>query len=188
MKIHISILFLMSLVAASCGAKVDSVEVKEFRVSLAGGDTRLLPLLKLLVQNYNQNAGLTAIQYVDSPESANSRVYFVEGLEERDGKVGWGQWFAETEKTGMDMPGATIDKTTRYSLQAEFDADFFREHSELENGMPSLEVQKLFAHEIGHGFQMEHAPQQSDVMYFDVTGEKDFNAYWPRVRSFFGIE
>ena len=170
---------------SSCGAKVASSEVKEFKVHVAAGDEALIPIVKLLVQNYNQYVGLKALEYVDSQDQANSRIYLVEGLEKRDGKVGWGQWFSETERTGVNVPGSTIDEKIRYTLQAEFDADFFRANSGLENGQPSYELQKLFAHEIGHGFQLDHSPEASDVMYFDVTGTKDFATYWPRVLAFF---
>jgi hypothetical protein len=32
---------------------------------------------------------------------------------------------------------------------------------------------------------MQHAPEVKDVMYYDISGEKDFATYWPRVREFF---
>ena len=176
----------MAIILGSCGSKVETTEIKEFRISLAEGDVKLVPLLKFLTKAYNEQSGIAALDYVDSPDQANSRIFLVEGLEQRDGKVGWGQWFAESETSGVNLPGSKVDKKTKYTLQVEFDAAFFREHSRImDNGQPDIDVMKLFSHEIGHGFQMEHHPDKRDVMYFDVTGDKNFSSYWPRVRAFF---
>lgn len=177
---------LVSIVGfSSCGAKVNSSAIKDYRVSLAQGDSSFIPLLKAIIKDYNSHVGLQALRYVDSPGEANSRILITEGLEKRDGKVGWGQWFSTSERRGANLPGATIDETTEYSLQVEFDADFLRDNSKMDNGTIQYEVQKLFAHEIGHGFQMDHAPEMSNVMYYDITGVKDFAPYFERVRNFF---
>jgi len=170
---------------AACGARIEERKVKEYRLGLAGGDVKLKPLLKALIADYNTQAGFQAMEFVESVDQANSMVYFTEGLEQRDGKVGWGQWLSETRKTGVNMPGYTIDETTVYTLKAEFDAGFFRSHGRLQGGALDMELRKLFAHEIGHGFQMEHHPDQTNVMYYDITGDKNFSQYWPRVQAFF---
>lgn len=172
---------------SSCGANIQSKSVKEYRVSLTQGDASFVPLLKAIVSDYNTHAGIQAIQYVDSPDQANSRILVTEGLEKRDSKVGWGQWFSTTERSGSNLPGATVDEVTAYSFQVEFDADFLRNNSKINNGVIQYEVQKLFAHEVGHGFKMEHAPtsEVTNVMYYDITGVKDFTPYFERVRTFF---
>lgn len=185
MKAFGVLLLFYTLVFASCGTKIKNTEIKEYTVSLSSEDKTLIPLLKSLVDDFNAQAGVHALQYVESADQANSRIVVVEGLEKRDGKVGWGQWFAETERRGIHAPGGTVNKTTRYTLQAEFDADFLRTHSKIENGVLDIEAQKLFAHEIGHGFQMDHNPDRANVMYFDITGTKDFSDFWPRVQAFF---
>ncbi len=176
----------LSLVIVGCGSKVNSSEVKEYRVALASSDQSFKPLIKSLVADYNSKVGFRAMEFVDSIDQANSKILISEGLEKRDGKVGWGQWFAETERDGTDLPGSSTDKTTRYTFQAEFDADFFRDNGNIENGVFSVEIEKLWAHEIGHGFMLDHHPDRSDVMYFDIAGQKDFSTYWPRIRQFFG--
>lgn len=174
-----------ALLTNGCGSKVNSSAVKEYRVAVIDGDATSKQLVKGLIQDYNSQLGQKAIEYVDSADQANSRIIIVEGLEKRDGKVGWGQWFAETDRSGSGVPGAQVDKTTTYTLQAEFDADFLRQNGKIENGSIGIEVKKLFAHEIGHGFQLEHHPDQNNVMYYDISGTKDFSSYWPRIRSYF---
>lgn len=185
MKKAFGIALFCALSFSSCGAKVHSKSVKEYRVTLAKGDPSFVPQIKAIISDYNAHVGLQAITYVDSADQANSRILVTEGLEKRDGKVGWGQWFSTSERSGTNLPGTTLDEVTEYSLQVEFDAAFLRDNAKIENGNVQYEVQKLFAHEIGHGFQMDHAPEQTNVMYYDITGVKDFSPYFERVRSFF---
>ena len=170
---------------SSCGANVHSKSIKDYRVSLTQGDASFVPLLKAIVNDYNSHAGIQAVQYVDSPDQANSRILVTQDLEKRDGKVGWGQWFSTSERSGTNLPGSTVDEVTEYSFQVEFDADFLRNNNKIDNGVVQYEVQKLFAHEVGHGFKMDHDPAPTNVMYYDITGVKDFNPYFERVRAFF---
>jgi predicted Zn-dependent protease len=173
-------------ILSSCGARVNTNEIKEYRVTLASADKSFRPLIKNLVSDYNSTLGFRALEYVDSQDQANSTILVTEGLETRDGKVGWGQWLSETERSGIDAPGGSVDKTVTYSLQVEFDADYLRQNSKLENGSLTENARKLFAHEIGHGFQLDHHPDQSNIMYFDVTGTKNWSTYWPQIHSYFG--
>jgi hypothetical protein len=171
---------------ASCGARVDNKEVKEFRVAAGEASESFRDLIKQLISDYNAEAGFKAMEYVDSRDQANSLVHVVEGLQKRDGKVGWGQWSAETERRGLDMPGGDVESKTTYTLNAELDATFVREHSDPDLTAPNSELKKLFYHEIGHGFQLDHDPDVNQVMYYDITGEKQYDKYWAAVRAFFG--
>lgn len=182
---------LVSLVSfVSCGAQVEKTEVKKYVMALKEGDSSHKPLIKKLIEDYNANLGYQVLEFTDSIDSANSPIIVTKGLEKRDGKVGWGQWFSQTERRGsvIQVPGQKIKETTSYSLQVEFDEDFLKSNNkETTPGLINYEIRKLFAHEIGHGFQMPHAPVERDVMYFDISGDKDFTGYWPQVREFFGI-
>ncbi len=180
---------LMALIFTSCGAQVDKKEVKTFVLGLKQGDESFKPLIKQLIQDYNTNVGLTALEFSETMDGANSSILITKGLEQRDGKVGWGQWFASTERSGttVSVPGVRTRETTRYSLQVEFDEDFLTSNGKtVKDGELSPEVRKLFAHEVGHGFQLQHVPEQNDIMYYDISGDKVFEPYWPRVRAFFG--
>ncbi len=180
----------LALILTSCGAQVDKKDVKTFVLGLKQGDESFKPLIRHLIEDYNTNLGLTVLEFSETMDGANSPVLITKGLEQRDGKVGWGQWFASTERSGttVAVPGVKTSETTRYSLQVEFDEDFLvSNEKEVKEGELSLEVRKLFAHEVGHGFQLQHAPELTDVMYYDISGDKDFAPYWPRVRAFFGV-
>ena len=171
--------------------QIKSIEdVKTFVLGLKQGDESFKPLIRHLIEDYNTNLGLTVLEFSETMDGANSPILITKGLEQRDGKVGWGQWFASTERSGttVAVPGVKTSETTSYSLQVEFDEDFLvSNEKEVKEGELSLEVRKLFAHEVGHGFQLQHAPELTDVMYYDISGDKDFAPYWPRVRAFFGV-
>ena len=180
----------LALILTSCGAQVDKKDVKTFVLGLKQGDESFKPLIRHLIEDYNTNLGLTVLEFSETMDGANSPILITKGLEQRDGKVGWGQWFASTERSGttVAVPGVKTSETTSYSLQVEFDEDFLvSNEKEVKEGELSLEVRKLFAHEVGHGFQLQHAPELTDVMYYDISGDKDFAPYWPRVRAFFGV-
>lgn len=183
---------LVALVFSSCGtARVERSEIKTYVLALKDSDQTFAPLVKRLIQDYNNNVGFTALEFSDSPDTANCPVIITKGLEKRDGKVGWGQWFSSTEREGLmvPVPGTKSTETVTYSLQVEFDQDFLESNNKDEkNGAINTELKKLFAHEIGHGFQLQHVPEENDVMYYDISGEKDFSSYWPRIKQFFTPE
>ncbi len=175
----------------SCGSSVQKSEVKKYVMALKQGDESYRPLIRRIIEDYNNNVGYQVLEFTDSPDAANSPILITKGLENRDGKVGWGQWFSQTERRGsvVPLPGQKTTETTTYSLQVEFDEDFLAANlKEASPGLLNVEIRKLFAHEVGHGFQMGHAPNERDVMYFDISGEKDFSSYWPQVRGFFGLQ
>ena len=175
---------------SSCGQNIQKTEVKSYILGVSQEHSAYKPLIKSLIANYNASVGSTVLEFSDSMDSVNSPILITKGLETRDGKVGWGQWNSSTERKGttVPLPGANATETTKYSLQVEFDEDFLSSNSkESAAGIPNYEVQKLFAHEIGHGFQMEHDPDVKQIMYLDISGEKSFDTYWPKVRSFFAL-
>lgn len=178
----------LAIIFTSCGAQVERSEIKTYVLAVKDSNPIHIPLVKRMIEDYNSEAGFRALEFSDSLDTANCPVIITKGLEKRDGKVGWGQWFSSTERNGLmvPLPGTRTTETVSYSLQVEFDEDFLRSnHDPSKNGALNLEIRKLFAHEIGHGFQFTHAPEEDDVMYYDISGDKNFGKYWPRVREFF---
>jgi hypothetical protein len=83
---------------SSCGAKVEKDEIKSYVLGLKDSDAAYKPLVKRMIDDYNQNLGLRVLEYSETIDSANCPVIITKGLEKRDGKVGWGQWFSQTER------------------------------------------------------------------------------------------
>lgn len=170
----------------SCGMSTQERSVKSFTLSCMNADTALHDGFRALVSKYNSEAGFEALHYTANPDEANSPVYLSKDLNQREGKVGWGQWLSETEERRTYLPQPKAMRTTSYSMRLELDEDFMRLKINSMKESDQTDVRKLFYHEVGHGFQMGHDPEVSSVMYYDITGDKDFPAYFTKVREFFG--
>lgn len=175
----------ISILLTSCGMPVTDRSVKDFVISCMDCDVSMHDGFRNLVHNYNNQAGIEALHYTSSAEEANSPLYLTKGLNIRDGKVGWGQWIAETEERRTFLPDPRAIRTTSYSMRLELDDEFVKTKINSLTETDQTDMKKLFYHEVGHGLQMGHDPEISSVMYYDITGTKDFESYFLRVREFF---
>jgi hypothetical protein len=170
----------------SCGMSTQESSVKNFTLSCVNADTAVHDGFRALVSKYNSEAGFEALSYTANPDDANSPIYLSKGLNQREGKVGWGQWLSETEERRTYLPQPKALRTTSYSMRLELDEDFMRLKINSMKESDQIDVRKLFYHEVGHGMQMDHDPDVSSVMYYDISGDKDFPAYFSKVQAFFG--
>lgn len=170
---------LLALTAA-CGSGYETVKVKDYRLAVLIQDATIQHQFATLIDDYNQYAGMRVLTYEPSASAANSAIVLTEGLQTRDGKVGWGQWMtsSKSENPLTKAPGDKAKRTVEFSMRVEFDADYMRKKTHVEQ-------QKLFFHEVGHGLELDHNPaDQTDVMYPDVSGDKDFPRYFEYVRRY----
>jgi len=174
----------------ACGQSYDDEIIKEYRLTVTNGTAEHSKIFRALIAEYNRDAGFEALRWVDSAEQANSAIIVTKGLQQRDGKVGWGQWLSETEhdKDFTIVPGERIDRTITYSMRLEFDQDYIETRSASTDPARLNDVKKLFTHEVGHGLMLGHANTPADVMYYDISGDKDFDSHFEYVRTFFGKE
>jgi hypothetical protein len=177
----LALLVVLSSLLAACGNSYQTTEIKQYKLTLVSGDPTLVPELKKLVADYNQQAGIHVLDYVDDPSEANSAIVITQGLRAQTGdKVGLGQWLSETKTDSplSTLPGAPVKRTVTYTMRVEFDHDYMTSSTHYDN-------QKLFFHEVGHGLQMDHISTDiSEVMYPDVGGTKNFAPYLQRVRAY----
>jgi hypothetical protein len=171
---------------AACGGSYQTVKVKSYTLSLAQGDRVFVDTFKQLVAEFNKEVGQPVLTYVDDPSAANSPIILTKGLESStDGKVGLGQWISESRADNpfTTMPGQRLGRTVTYSMRIEFDWDFFDQRRGATSSNDT-DKRKLFFHEVGHGLEMNHVTDPGDVMYPDIAGDKDFNTYLQRVRTY----
>ncbi|MDA9951685.1 hypothetical protein N9D31_03815 [Oligoflexaceae bacterium] len=185
-----SILSVILLIAfstlSSCGGDYNKVEVKDYRLQVKSSDPAVHNFFYTLIQDFNERAGIDALSYVSNPNEANSTIELINGLRLQDKKVGWGQWVKETQTSGVDMfSNSKPTKTIMYSMKVEFDEEYMTSRLDLDTDEKNAEVFKLFAHETGHGFLFEHHPDPTNVMYYDVSGEKEYSSYFKNVQAFF---
>ncbi len=182
-----SVIFLLT-VSVGCGRNYDEYEVKEYRLTVESPDNTMHQIFSRLIDDYNDDAGFSALNYVSSGAEANSVIVLTQGLHARDGKIGWGQWVKQIEE---DNPGlletqSKGQRTIYYSMRVELDQEYVTSRMHAKDPEKTYELFKLFAHEVGHGFMMNHDPEPQSVMYYEVSGNKDFTTYFQRVRTFFG--
>ena len=164
---------------------VQDKSVKNFILTCVDADSAMHDSFRALVHQYNTEAGIEALHYSSIEGDANSPIYLSKGLNLRDGKVGWGQWLSETEERRRYVPQPEAIRTTSYSMRLELDEEFVKLKINSIKDADKNDIRKLFYHEVGHGMQMLHHPDQSNVMYYDITGEKNFTLYFADVRTFF---
>jgi hypothetical protein len=166
---------------SACGGSYETTKVKDYRMTLVNDDAKLADEFKRLIEDFNTYAGMEVLRYEDSAGDANSAIVVTPGLQQQPGnKVGWGQWLSDTKQDDaiFTTPGRRPHRTIEYSMRVEFDAEYMRTRSHLDK-------QKLFFHEVGHGLEMSHDNSSTrNVMHESVTGDKDFSAYFARVRAY----
>ncbi len=181
----ISIL-LLSSVSVGCGSSYKTTKVKNYTLSVVNDDPRLKAEFNDLIDDFNRFTASEVLTYVENPEQANSAIILTKGLKQRDGKVGWGQWLSETKSDGpVTTPGNKPKRTISYSMRLEFDLDYYTSRLKNDGEKETIEKQKLFFHEVGHGLEMDHVSSaESNVMYPDISGEKNFELFFEQVRSY----
>ena len=87
-RVSIRLAFVAFLLT-SCGMPTNEKSVKNFVLSCMNCDSSLHDGFSRIVHQYNSEAGFEALQYTTNSEDANSPVYLTQGLNMREGKVGW---------------------------------------------------------------------------------------------------
>ena len=175
---------LVCLFTLACGTNTQTNKVKSYVLTVVQGDTSFVSDFKSLIAQYNAQAGKQVLSYTDDRAAANSAIVVTKGLKASTaGKVGLGQWLSETRTEGASLPGQTTHQTVNYAMRVEFDWDFFNDRRESTEAN-LYDKQKLFFHECGHGLEMDHVTDPSDMMYPDIAGQKNLPAYFDRVRTY----
>lgn len=179
---------LMALLVG-CGSPSES-NVKDYRLFFNTDDTDVLVESQRLVQDFNSNAGFIALTMVDSSNDANSIVEFRKGIEESEGKIGYGQssFRAVTAPVTDNLRGKSIETKNYFSMNLEFDADFFKERMGKDSSDSERQrLQLLFFHEVGHGLTFNHENIPASVMYPYINQAQgvDFYGFFQKVRAFF---
>jgi hypothetical protein len=171
----------------SCGSTSRVEKFKNYRLSLVETNATLEPEFRKLIKDFNKLAGSEVLIYAPSIQEANSAIVITSGLKaQTDGKIGLGQWLAESQTTdpGFDFGASVSKQKIYYSMRLEFDKEYFMTRLEVTESN-EYDKQKLFFHEVGHGLEMDHNYKDvGDLMYPDITGSKNFNFFFNSVRQY----
>jgi len=172
-------------------------EVKDFRLYVNSDNTELKTAIIELAAQYNKDVGARALTVVDDKSQSNSNINFVDGLKDDGGqKLGLGQWITtEQAKSNLGAYGAERQVTVYHSMALEFDAENFAGKMEGLTDKTSDEYKHLyhlFCHEVGHGMQLDHSNDKTNVMYKSIpdryTRAVDFNGYFAYIRSYLNVK
>ncbi len=183
----------LSLFITACGSSYETTKVKNYKLALVQGEPIFKEEFRYLVAAFNRRAGIDVLEFVESSDDGNSPIILTKGLKAStpENNVGFGQWLSESKSDNpmTTTPGQKPERTVTYTMRLQFDWDYFNDARGNSDPKNVYKKEKLFFHEVGHGLEMSHDEDESDihsVMYPDVGkgDDKDFDAFFERVRNY----
>lgn len=166
-------------------------EVKNFRLFVETDTPSLKYSVQILVSDYNRRLGSDAMTVVDTREESNSLIHFRKDLIKEGRKLGLGQWISVAKEEVNGSFNQDTTTTIEYGMDILFDLDNFVNKAAYIQDPDSNEYKHLFhlfAHEVGHGMQMDHSDDITSVMYPSIpeSSSRDLNytAYFQHIRMF----
>ncbi len=191
-------LFSLSLLQ-HCGEPYREQEVKHYVLGFTKIDgttdrRTIEAAFRKQVDHFNASAGFTALEFTTDPGAINSPLEITAGLQNSDVACGQnhhvacGQWITtEVSPPNYGPVNGRPVRTRTYTMHLNMDEEYVRTNLTPNDAKADLNLFTLFCHEVGHGLTMDHDPEMSSVMYPTLEGTKDFDGFFRRVRSFFGI-
>jgi hypothetical protein len=180
------LIFIFSTLLSQCG-NVEEITIKEFRMYVFDDDPEVRKEIMSLVHFFNYKACFEAVQIVHDPSHANSTASLVRGMRDQRGRIGEGQYVIQTTEKVSKDPTVGVRRYKVHSMNVWLDEPYFRSRMRSENSMDRYDLEKLVNHEIGHGLEMQHSDDPSDMMFKDTTGTKNEKTYFQRVRAYFDM-
>ncbi len=166
-------------------------QVKNFHIFVETKEPTLKNAVIVLTEDYNSRIGYQALSVVDSKEESNSVIHFQDGLINDGHKLGLGQWVIVKNVSSTGVIEKTDTTTLEYGMDIIFDFGNFESKSAFIDDTNSDQYKHLFhlfAHEVGHGMQMDHATDLSSVMYPSIPEKQvrtiDYAQYFASIRNF----
>lgn len=184
-------LTLFSLSALAC-RESHVEEVKSFRFYVETDTPSLKYSIQILVRDYNRQLGYDALSVVDKEEDSTSQIRFRKGLINDGRKLGLGQWTTLQKQSVSGAFRQSQTTTIEYGMDLIFDMDNFLSKSAYIQDPDSdgyKHLFHLFAHEVGHGMQMDHVHDDEESVMYPSIAEKgsrpvDYSAYFQSIREF----
>ena len=176
---------LTSLYACGKQGKFDVTEIKDYRIFIATDDARLHEEITSLVDQFNVKACAPVLSIVDVETDANSTIGFVDGLMlNGESVIGSARWTRLVDQANDAFGNDKSSVVYRYGMNIDFDLPYVTERLGSDNESHREDLFKLFSHEVGHGMEMRHSEDPSELMFPDIKGTKNIPAFFANVRTY----
>ena len=186
---------ILSLTA--CGFHEEHIRDYVFYAHVDDPDNQLyINTIDTLVDDFNSCLGFTLFKTTRDTSLYNSSIYFDANLSEMSTNgdvVGYGTYI---RKTTEDSPlnllkGSSPSVYYTYTGEIRLDSDFFAKNTVSIDGLDVdkntdeyQELKKLFFHESGHVIGLDHTDSKEDVMYYEISGEKNFQDFCNTINKY----
>lgn len=173
---------LVFVIFLGCGK---TEEKKDYRILVETDNVELIEIVKTLANHYNNQLGSNVLSIVNQGESYNSSIGFIDGLDVKENKLGYG---SSSKTTTYYWDDSVL---VEHSLEVVFDLRSFTRRMAYIND-PNSDGFKflyhLFCHEIGHGLRMNHEDVETSIMYYAIPIQPrdnlDYSDYFEKIRHF----
>lgn len=188
MKLNLSSLLvsilLVSFSLTSCGYNEEHIKNYVFYVH---SDNQLyVNTIDTLVSDFNYCVGSEVFKTTRDTTKYNSSIYLNTNLREiGESVIGYGTFIRKTSQSNpLDVLKGSYTLSYKYTGEIRLDLGFFSNNLETDdeinvnkNSDGYGELKKLFFHEAGHVVGLDHTDSEEDVMYYTISGDKDYDAF-----------
>ena len=197
MKLNcLSILFVSSLILSLTACGFNEKHIRSYNFYVHSNNQLYINTINTLVDDFNDCIGSSLFKTTRDTTDYNSSIYFNSNLSDLGNNVvGYGTYI---RKTSEDNPLEVLTGSKHtiyytYTGEIRLDSNFIEKNTMNtsadglnidKNSDEYTELKKLFFHEAGHVIGLEHTPNQSDVMYYEISGTKNFQDFCQSVRDY----
>ncbi len=174
----------------SCKSRVKETEVRQYKLGMQDNNSKYVKAFEKLVKQFNQSLDNNILTFTNNPGEINSTITITKGLNDKTGKIGYGQWIEETKDEGISgiFNDGKIEREKVYTMALEFDEQYIETRVIKNDTQSWYDLEKAFTHEAGHGLGYGHVNTQSHIMYPEISGAKDLNGFFSEIRRDFKLQ
>lgn len=183
-----------------CQADIYTTDIKEYRFTIEPRTERNVQLFRSFFRTFNRQFekefGQPRLLQLTSTKTNNTSTihigddsqYRIRHIDGQDYKaVGRGNW---QRNSYVHIYGGILLRQQKvienvYSMRLYFNDHYLHEWHNSTDYLTRQRAYTLFLHELGHGMQMRHESESTDIMYYRINRcDKDIPAFMQRVAAF----
>ena len=192
--------YIFVFLSIGCQTDIYTTDIKEYRFTIEPRTERNVLLFRSFFRAFNRQFekqfGQPRLLQLTSTKTNNTstihigdnnqyRIRNIDGQEYKT--VGKGNW---QRNSYVHIYGGILLRQQKvieniYSMKLYFNEHYLHEWHSSTDYLTRQQAYTLFLHELGHGMQMGHEPESTDIMYYQINrNKKDLSAFMRRVAKF----